>query len=188
MKLKRIGFGLLAIILLLTTGLAASAAQAKRAPTSKKAVAQKVEAPESGDESDEVVPLSQVPKVVRDTLAQYAKEFEVKTAAKGDVDGTIVYEFGIEQGTHKLEVSITPKGMFFGSEEIVQLADVPVAARATLSKQAEGGKLISVEKAVDKNKKVTYEGVIEKGGKQTEYQVDINGKVVGTEVVPPKKG
>ena len=146
------------------------------------------EKPDAADEKDEVIPLAKIPKVVHDTLAQYAKDADVKTASKGDVDGTIVYEFDIEQGTRKLEVSITPKGAFFGSEEVIQLTDVPEAARATIAKQAQTGKLISVEKAVDKNKKTTYEAIIEKAGKQTEIAVDATGKIVSTEAVPIKGG
>jgi uncharacterized membrane protein YkoI len=111
----------------------------------------------------------------------------VKSASKGDNDGTIVYEFDIEQGARKFEVAITPTGAFFGSEEVIQLADVPEAARHTFEKRAQGGKIISVEKAVDKNKKTNYEAVIEKGGKQTEVVVDPAGKVVSTETVKPAK-
>src|SRR5262245_3151575 len=73
---------------------------------------------EAGDEKDEAISLDKVPKVVHDTLAQYAKDAEVKTASKGDVDGTAVFEFDIEQGARKWELSITPKGAFFGSEEV----------------------------------------------------------------------
>ncbi len=90
----------------------------------------------------------------------------MKEGGKGDDDGTQVYEFQVEQGAKKFEVSITAKGAFFGTEEEIKLADVPDKARATINKTATGGKIVSVEKALDKNKKTTYEALIEKGGKQ----------------------
>jgi hypothetical protein len=173
MKVDQIFMSLATVALVVGLNTGAHAAQTK--PSAQP----KVEA----DENDDVVPMAKVPKVVRDTLSQYAKESEVESASKGDVDGTKVYEFDIVQGARKFEVAITPKGVFFGSEEVVQLADVPDAARATFDKQAQGGKIVSLEKAVDKNKKTSYEAIIEKSGKQTEVVVDPTGKVVSTEKV-----
>ena len=140
----------------------------------------------AGQEHDQPIPLSQVPQVVRTTLAQYAKDTEIKSATKGNDDGTVVYEFDIVQGARKLEVSITPKGEFFGSEEVIAIADAPEAARATITKLATGGTLVSVEKAIDRKQAVTYEAVIDKGGKKTEYEINASGKVVGTEKVSGK--
>jgi hypothetical protein len=148
--------------------------------TAAKPAAQK---PEPAEEKDQPVPLDKVPKVVRDTLRQYAKDEEIKSASKGDDDGTSVYEFDIEQGARKFEVSITTKGAFFGSEETIALTDVPNTPRAAIDKLALGAKVVSVEKALDKNKAVTYEAVIDKAGKKTEYAVNTAGKVVGSEKV-----
>jgi hypothetical protein len=179
MKLHQVVLGVAAALVVVGLNTSADAAQAKAAAKPK---------PAAAEEKDEIVALAAVPKVVKDTLSQYAKDSEVKKVSKGDNDGTIVYEFDIEQGSRKFEVSITPKGAFFGSEETIQLADVPEAARATFEKRAQGGKIISVEKAVDKNKMTNYEAVIEKGGKKTEVVVDPSGKVISTETVTPGKG
>jgi hypothetical protein len=178
MKVDQLVISFATVALVAGLSLSAHAAQSKPSAQSKV---------EAGDESDEVVPIGKVPKVVRDTLSQYAKESEVQSASKGDVDGTIVYEFDIVQGARKFEVAITPKGAFFGSEEVIPLADVPEAARSTFNKQAQGGKIISLEKAVDKNKKTSYEAIIEKSGQQTEVVVDPGGKVVSTEKVKAEK-
>ncbi len=152
-------------------------------PAATKAVPQKTQ---SDEEKDTPIPLAQVPQAVRTTLSQYAKDSEIKSASKGDDDGTAVYEFDIEQSGRKLEVSITPKGEFFGSEEVVALADVPDAPRATIAKLGQGATVVSVEKAIDKKKAVTFEAVIDKAGKKTEYAVNPAGKVVGTEKVPAR--
>jgi uncharacterized membrane protein YkoI len=178
MKVDQICMSLATVALVFGLNTSAYAAQSK--PSAQPKV-------EAGDENDEVIPMAKVPKVVRDTLSQYAKESEVQSASKGDVDGTAVYEFDIVQGAKKFEVAITPKGAFFGSEEVVQLADVPEPTRSTFNKQAQGGKIVSVEKAVDKNKKTSFEAIIEKSGKQTEVVVDLTGKVVSTEKVKAEK-
>jgi hypothetical protein len=176
--MKQIRMSLAIVAIVIGLNLSPVAAQSKASSQPKAGAA---------DERDETMPLAKVPKVVKDTLSQYAKDSEVKSVSKGDNDGTIVSEFDIEQGARKFEVSITPKGVFFGSEEVIQLSEVPEAARNTFNRQAQGGKIDSVEKAVDKNKKTNYEAVIEKGGKQTEYVVDPNGKVVSSEAVTPGK-
>jgi uncharacterized membrane protein YkoI len=138
---------------------------------------------ETAEEHDQPIALAKVPQAVRTTLNQYAKDSEIKTATKGDADGTAVYEFTIEQGTRKLEVSITPKGEFFGSEEEIALTDVPEAARATITKLGTGATIVSIERAEDRKHTVSYEAVVDKAGKKTEYAVSAAGKVIGTEKV-----
>jgi hypothetical protein len=138
---------------------------------------------EGGAEKEEAVSLSQVPAAAKHTLKDYATEAEVKTVAKGDQDGTQVYEFDIEQGARKFELTVTPGGKFMGTEEDVELSTLPAATQATLTAQAQGGKLEGCEKAVDENHKTVYEGVIDKNGKKTEYAVDANGKIISTEAV-----
>lgn len=138
---------------------------------------------ESNAENDQAVSMAAVPDAVQQTLKDYASESEVKTVSKGDQDGTQVYEFDIEQGARKFELTVTPGGKFMGTEEGVKLSTLPVAAQATLTAQAVGGKLEGCEKAVDENHKTAYEGVIDKNGKKTEVTVDANGKIVSTEAV-----
>lgn len=138
---------------------------------------------ESNAENDETVSMSAVPAAVKQTLKDYASESDVKTASMGDQDGTKVYEFDIQQGARKFELTVTPGGKFMGTEEDVEFSTLPAAAQATLTAQAQGGKLEGCEKAVDQNHKTTYEGVIDKNGKKIEVAVDADGKVVSTESV-----
>jgi hypothetical protein len=140
----------------------------------------------AGEEKEETVSMDKVPQAVKDTLKQYASESDVKTVEKGDQDGTQVYEFDITQGKHSFEVAIAPDGTFMGTEEDVQLTDMPGAAQAALKAQAGDSKMSGFEKAVDKNHKTTYEANIEKGGKKSEVAVDADGKVVSTESAEKK--
>src|SRR5579871_6839912 len=139
------------------------------------------------EEKEETVSMDKVPQAVKDTLKQYASESDVKTAEKGDQDGTKVFEFDITQGKHSFEVAIATDGTFMGTEEDIQLTDMPEAAQAALKAQAGDGKMSGFEKAVDKNHKTTYEADIKKGGKKFEVAVDADGKVVSTESADKEK-
>jgi uncharacterized membrane protein YkoI len=141
----------------------------------------------SKGEQDEAVPMSQVPPAVLQTLKGYASESDVKTVGKGDQDGTAVYEFDVEQGSRKFELTVRPDGKFMGTEEEIALAAMPQGAQTALQDAAKGGKATEYEKAVDENQKTTYEAVIDKGGKKTEVAVDAAGKVISTEAVTPGK-
>ena len=140
----------------------------------------------AAEEKDEVVPLSQVPPKVREAIKKYATEAEIKKIEKGDVDGKKAYEFEIENGGKKSEVTITPDGKLLSTEESIALEDIPEAARKTINAQAAGGKILETEKVFEKGKTV-YEAVIEKGGKKIEVSVAPNGKLVGTEEIKAGK-
>jgi uncharacterized membrane protein YkoI len=66
------------------------------------------------------------------------------------------------------------------SEEKTTLDKVSAAVRATIEKQAEGGKIEEIE-VVKEDDKSIYEVKIEKGDKITEYKIDATGKVLGKE-------
>ena len=137
--------------------------------------------PALGEEKEETIAFDKVSAKVKATLAKYAAEADVKKVEKGDEDGTKVYEFDIEQGAHKFEVTISKKGKYLGQEEDVELSAVPDAAQKGLTTAAAGGKLSGFEKATDAEGKVTYEADLDKDGKKSEIAVDADGKVVRTE-------
>ena len=133
------------------------------------------------EEKEEVITIDKVPAAVKQALAAYAKDSEVKKIELSSEDGKKAYEFDIEQGSNKFEVTLSKKGKFLGKEEEIQLTDMPAAAQAALKTQAGSGQLSSFEKAEDAKHKITYEGVIEKDGKKKEVAVDEDGKLVSTE-------
>jgi len=139
-----------------------------------------------GKEADETVSLDKVPAAVQQTLKGFASAAEIKKIEKGDVDGKIAYEFVISKNGKDSEVTIYPDGKLLGTEEIISLGEVPDAARKTIDAHTAGGKLVSTEKVVEHGKTV-YEAIVEKGGKQVEYIVAPDGKLVGTEAVKPAK-
>ena len=130
------------------------------------------------EEPEEAVTMAQLPDAVKAAIEPLASEAEIKEIAKADVDGTQAYEFAIERAGKKFEIAITPAGKVLATEEPMELGDLPAAVRKTVSDQAVGGKLVSVEKVV-KGGNTTYEAIIEKNGKQTEVVVGPDGKVGG---------
>ena len=108
----------------------------------------------AAEEQDETVTMAQVPAKVQKTTQTYASETEIKKIKKGDVDGKIAYEFEIEKGGKKSEVTILPNGKLLSTEEAVELADIPDAARKTIEHKAAGGTLVSTEKVFEKGKTV----------------------------------
>lgn len=133
------------------------------------------------EDKEKAISLDKVPDAVHKALAAYAQDSEVKKVEKGEDDDKKVYEFDIEKGGKKFELTLSKKGKFVGKEEDLQLGDMPAAAQAALKAQAGDGTLSDFEKAEDKHHQITFEGTIEKGGKKTEVAVDPSGKVISTE-------
>src|SRR5262249_15492125 len=140
----------------------------------------------AGEEKDEVVTMQQVPEKVQKAITHYASQSEIKKIEKGDVDGQMAYEFELEKGGKKSEVTLLPDGKLLSTEEEVALGDIPEAGRKTINEKAEGGKIISTEKVFEKGK-TAYEAIIEKGGKKTEITVAPDGKIAATEEVKDAK-
>ena len=67
-----------------------------------------------------------------------------------------------------------------GKETPVALKDVPAAVRATLDKEAAGGKVTEVEKEV-KDGKTVYSADIEVGGKAWDVVVGEDGRLISKE-------
>ena len=132
--------------------------------------------------------MDKVPSAVKDTLKQYATESDVKKVEKSDEDGVEAFEFDITQGARSYELAITPDGKFNGTEEDIQLSDMPEAAQNALKAQAgDEGKLSEFEKAVDKNNKTTYEADIKNEDKKFEVAVDADGTIVSKEDISKEK-
>ncbi|MBE3118901.1 MAG: hypothetical protein IMZ50_09125 [Candidatus Atribacteria bacterium] len=134
------------------------------------------------EEQDQLLKMSQVPPKVQQAIQQYATASEIKQITKGDVDGTIAYEFQIEKGGRKSEVSITPDGRFLASEEEMPLSEFPDPARKLIDAQAAGGRVVSTKKILEDGKTV-FAAIIEKAGKQEEITVTPDGKVIDTEAI-----
>ncbi len=135
----------------------------------------------AAEEKEDAITLDQVPDAVHKALASYAQDSEVKKVEKGDEDGKKVFEFDIDQGGKKFELTLSKKGKFLGKEEDIELSAMPDAVQTTLKIRASDGKLSEFEKAEGKDHKISYEATVETGGKKTELTLDETGKVIDTE-------
>jgi uncharacterized membrane protein YkoI len=147
-------------------------------------------------EADEKIAMGEVPPAVQQAVKTYATESEIKAIEKGDVDGTKVIEFDLEKNGKKSEIAFRKNGKLFSCEEEVALADVPEAVRRTINEEGAGGTIGTPEKVVREGK-TSYEVLIEKAGKKTEFKISSAGNVTGREAVkkclnqigqPPKHG
>ena len=133
------------------------------------------------EEKEETISMDKVPKAVKEALAKYASESEVKNVEKGEQNGKKVYEFDIEHAGRKFEVAFTKKGKYMGTEEDVDFSTLPDAVQKALTALAGSGKLSGFEKAVDADNKITYEADLDKDGKKSEVAVDADGKVINSD-------
>jgi hypothetical protein len=67
-------------------------------------------------------------------------------------------------------------------EEKVKLSDCPAAVQKTIKENANGGKILEVEKETKKDGTVVYEAEVKKSdGKKIEIEVAEDGKLIGVE-------
>jgi hypothetical protein len=71
-----------------------------------------------------------------------------------------------------------------GKETKISLKQLPKAVRATLLKEAKGGKIDEIEKCVNKGV-VTYSADVTKGGKSFDVEIDATGKLIKMEEEKP---
>src|SRR5687768_9218196 len=70
-----------------------------------------------------------------------------------------------------------------GKEEKVKLSDCPEAVQKTISDNANGGKIVEIEKETKKDGTVTYEAEVKKAdGTEIEIVVAADGKLIEIEV------
>lgn len=133
-------------------------------------------------ETEDKTTMDKVPAAVQEAVKAYATAAEIKGIENSDVDGTKVIEFDVEKGGKTSEVAFRPDGKLFSTEESVALADVPEAVQKVIAKKSKGAKAETPDKVVQEGK-TTYEVVIEKAGKKTEYTISPEGKIVDKEEV-----
>lgn len=136
----------------------------------------------AGDEREVKITMDKVPAAVQKAVKAYATEAEIKGIEESDVDGTKVIEFDIEKNGKASEIAFRPDGKLFSTEEEVALTDCPEEVQKTIAKLSKDATAGKPEKVVQEGK-VSYEIVIEKGGKKVEYTISPKGKVTDKEEV-----
>lgn len=128
------------------------------------------------------VTLQEVPEAARKAMDARATGGKIISTEKAVEGGATTYAAVVEKNGKQSEFTFAPDGKLVGSEEDISPAEVPEAARKTISAKAAGGKIVSTRKVLEDGKTV-YAVVIEKGGRQTEITVAADGKVVDSEEI-----
>lgn len=140
------------------------------------------------DEEEGKIELAKVPaKILEAVKAKYPKA-KIVSAEKGDVDGTKVFEFVLEQGKKTWEVAFTPDAKFHSSEELI--TQLPAKVKEAFDAKYPNAKVTKMEKETTGEgsaAKIVYEIFVERGADTFEIQYDGDAKFIGETKVPPAK-
>ena len=120
------------------------------------------------------VKMKDLPPAVQKTVGEQTKGAQIKGLSKEVEKGITMYEVETIVNGKARDLLIDASGALVSVEEPVAIDAIPPAAKAAIEKLASGGKIKSVE-SVTKGQTVTYEAVIVKGMKKSEYIVGADG-------------
>ena len=123
--------------------------------------------------ADKKVQMKDLPAAVQKTVqAEEAKGAKIVGLATEVEGGKTMYEVETIVGGHTRDLLLNGAGQVVEMEEETAIDAVPVAVKAALEARGKVGKV----ETVTKGRAVTYEAVVEKGGKKTEVVVNAAGK------------
>jgi uncharacterized membrane protein YkoI len=120
------------------------------------------------------VQMKALPAAVQKTVQEQTRNAKLHGLAKEVEDGKTFYEAETTVNGKSRDVLIDASGTVVEVEEATDLARIPEAARKALQAKAGSGKVLSVE-TVTRGSLVSYEGVIQVGGKKSEVAVNADG-------------
>ncbi len=123
---------------------------------------------------EKAIPVKQLPAPVRKAADANLQGGVIKSASMEVEKGETVYEVETTRAGHGRDLLFSADGTLIEVEEEMALDDVPPAVQAAL---AAHGRIIKVESVV-KGAAVSYEGLVERGGKRSEVVVGADGKPV----------
>jgi uncharacterized membrane protein YkoI len=120
--------------------------------------------------------LTDLPPAVQKAVQEQTKGAEIKNIVKEVEKGKTMYEVETVVSGRTRDMMFDTAGAMTNCEEAVGLDSIPAPAKAAIEKKAAGGKITKVEK-VTEGKVVSYEAVIDKKGKTSEFAVKPDGSV-----------
>ena len=134
---------------------------------------------------EEKVALKDVPRVVLDTFQAKFPHAEIKQIEKElDADKEVVYEFGITNAGHNIDVSIEADGELASIETEIAATDIPAAVKKGLDAKYPNATIKKAETVStfdDDKEKKTIEVIMTVGGKDLEVVLSLDGKIVKEE-------
>ena len=121
------------------------------------------------------VQMKDLPPAVQKTVQEQTRTAKLRGLSKEIENGKTFYEAETTVNGKSRDVLIDPNGTVVEVEEATSLTAIPEAARKALQQNAgTAGKILSVE-TVTRGSAVSYEAVIQKGGKKSEFAVNADG-------------
>lgn len=150
--MKRSGWVLFAMLVLVVVGAAKAAAQEKH------------------------LKKSDLPAAVQKTADEQSKGAKVLGYASEVEEGKLQYEVETTVNGLSRDVTIAPDGSVLEVEQQVAMESLPAAVRDGLQKAAGAGKISKVESLTKHGTLVAYEAQVKTGGKHSEVQVGPDGQ------------
>ncbi|MEP7325192.1 MAG: hypothetical protein ABI836_04515 [Gemmatimonadota bacterium] len=133
-------------------------------------------AQEHGEENEKKITRAEIPAAVEHTVAAQTRGATIKGFAKEEEDGKTAYEVSMTVHGHSRDVLISPAGLVLEVEEEVVLDSLPPVIKAGLVREANGGRIHTVETLTKGGVLVAYEAHVTTNSHRWEVQVGPDGK------------
>jgi hypothetical protein len=137
---------------------------------------------------EEKITLDKVPDIVAKAEKAKWPKAEILQIEREQENGKTLFEFGLKDGSRKLDVSFYADGALAAVEETISDKGVPAQVKGALEKKHPKAKVLLIEKVVEgegKSAKTFYEYKIKTADGGLELKFDAAGKLVSEET---KKG
>lgn len=126
--------------------------------------------------SETRVQMKDLPQPVQKTVQEQTKTAKLRGLAKEVENGKTFYEAETTVNGKSRDILIDPTGAIVEVEEATTLESIPEAAQKAFKTAAGSGKILRLE-TVTKGSVVSYEAVVQKGGKKSEVAVNADGSI-----------
>jgi len=126
--------------------------------------------------SETRVQMKDLPEPVQKTVREQTKSAKLRGLAKEVENGKTFYEAETTVNGKSRDILMDATGAIVEVEEATTLESIPDAAQKAFKRAAGSGKILTVE-TVTKGSVVSYEAVVQKGGKKSEVAVNVDGSI-----------
>jgi hypothetical protein len=123
------------------------------------------------------VKMKDLPAAVQKAVQEQTRTAKLRGLSKEVENGKTLYEAETTVNGKSRDILIDADGKVVEVEEATTLSAIPEPARKAFQQEAGAGKILTVE-TVTKGSVVSYEAVIQKGGKKAEIKVRGDGSII----------
>ncbi|MBI3551101.1 MAG: hypothetical protein HY077_01170 [Elusimicrobia bacterium] len=122
------------------------------------------------------VKLGDLPPAVQKTIKEKSAGAKIKRILKDASKDATTYEAEMTVAGRDKNVTVDSNGNLVEVEETVDLKTLPLRTQGAIEAAAAGGKILKVESLSHGGPVESYEALIKKAGKKTEFHVDPEGR------------